>query len=79
MDVLIKIWQWVLLFAAGNIGIVQAGIKFVKEVLTLIVDILFPIMPIKTFQSVVLSVRGIVNSIDEVVEKIKQYLIPKAV
>jgi len=77
MEVLTKIGQWVGVFIAGNIGIVQAVIKFIKELVTLAVDILFPVMPIATFQKVVLSIRDFINTIDSWVEKLKQYFIPK--
>ena len=76
MEFITKLWQWVCAFLAGNLGIIQAVIKFVKEVITLIIDILFPIMPIAVFQNVVLTVRNFINTIDEWIEKLKQYIIP---
>ena len=79
MGFVTKIIQWVMVFVAGNLGIVQAAIKFVKEVLTLMVDILFPIIPIEKFQKVVLAIRAGIEQIDGWVEKIKVWLIPKVV
>lgn len=79
MGFVTKIIQWVMVFIAGNLGVVQAAIKFVKELLTLIVDILFPIIPIAKFQKVVLVIRSGVETVDGWVEKLKAWLIPKAV
>jgi len=79
MGFVTKIIQWIMVFLAGNLGIVQVAIKFAKEVITLIVDILFPIIPISKFQSVVLAIRNAINVIDGWVEKLKSWLIPRAV
>lgn len=79
MGFITKLIQWIKLFLAGNIGIIQAGVKFVKEVLTLIVDILFPVMPIAKFQAFVLWLRTAINTLDGWIEKVKQWLIPAAV
>lgn len=79
MGFVTKIIQWIMVFLAGNLGIIQAAIKFVKEVLTLIVDILFPIIPIVKFQAVILSIRSGINTVDGWVEKLKAWLVPKAV
>jgi len=79
MGFVTKIVQWVQVFLAGNLGIIQAGIKFLKEAITLVVDVLFPVIPIAKFQAVVLAIRGFINTVDEWVEKLKQWLIPKEV
>jgi hypothetical protein len=79
MGFVTKIIQWVMVFLAGNLGVIQAGIKFVKELITLIIDILFPIIPIAKFQKVVLAIRAGIETADGWVEKIKAWLIPKAV
>ena len=79
MGFVTKIIQWVMVFLAGNLGIIQAVLKFIKELITLIVDILFPIIPIAKFQAIVLAIRNGVNVVDGWVEKIKAWLIPKAV
>jgi hypothetical protein len=68
-----------MVFLAGNLGIIQAVLKFIKELITLIVDILFPIIPIAKFQKVVLTIRAGVETVDGWVEKVKAWLIPKAV
>jgi hypothetical protein len=55
--------KWLAAILAGSIGIVEVALKFVKEVLTLIVDILFPIIPIAKFQAFVTGLRTIINKI----------------
>ncbi len=75
MGFVTKIITWIKVFLAGNIGIIQAVIKFVKELLTLIIDILFPVIPAAKFQSIVMAVRNVVNQIDDWVEKIKAWLL----
>ena len=70
-----KIIQWVGLYGASSIAMVQVVIKFVKELLTLVINILFPIIPDGKFEQIVLKVRDVVNKIDEIVEKFKAKLI----
>jgi hypothetical protein len=70
-----KLVTWVMLNGVSILGIVQVIIKFVKEVLTLIVNVLFPIIPDGKFESVVLQVRGWVETVDGWVEKGKQALL----
>lgn len=66
-----KILQWLPTVIAGILGIVQVVIKFVKEALTLAVDILFPIIPNEKVKAVVLKIREIVNVADGWIQKIK--------
>jgi len=66
-----KIVNWILLVLPSIFGIVQAVLKFVKEVLTAVVNCLYPIIPSKKFQGVVEAVRGVVNVVDDWIEKIK--------
>jgi len=70
-----KLIKWVMLNAASVIAMVQVVLKFVKEVLTAVVNILFPIIPDGPFEVIILKVRDIVNKIDEIVEKIKAKLV----
>ena len=51
------------------IGILQAGVKFAKELATLLADALF--IP----QSVVDKIRAICNAVDGILEKIKAFLL----
>lgn len=68
-----KIIAWIGLNIATVLGIVQAVLKLLKEVLTGIVNTLFPLFPDNgKFETVVNKVRDIVNAIDEWVEKIKE-------
>lgn len=79
MGFIAKLLKWIPLNVVSIIGIVQAVIKFLKEVLTAIVNILFPIIPSAKFQGVVLKVRQIVEVIDSWFEKIKGYLLKLAI
>jgi hypothetical protein len=57
-------------------GIAQVAIKFIKEVLTLCVNLLFPLFPDGgAFENTVLKIRNIINKADLFVEKIKQMLL----
>ena len=60
---------------AGVLGIIQAAIKFIKEVITLIINLLFPIIPDGKFEEIVLKVRDIINKVDEAVGKIKDFFL----
>lgn len=68
---IIKILKWFPVGLAGVIGIAQTIVKFIKEVLTLIVDMLFPIIPIKKFKIVVQKTRDLVNILDKWLENVK--------
>ena len=57
------------------LGIVQVAIKFGKEVCTLFIDILAPIIPGTKDDEIVTKVRDIFNTVDEWVEKIKGWLL----
>lgn len=70
-----KLLAWIPVNMAGILGIVQAVIKFIKEVLTLAIDLLLPIIPGDKFDKVVYATRDIVNKIDEIVEKIKNFFL----
>ena len=72
---LTKLLGWLPANLAGVLGIIQAVIKLIKEILTLVVDILYPIIPSKQFKKVIDTVRGIVNKIDEWIEKIKGFFL----
>jgi hypothetical protein len=70
-----KILQWIAVNGLSILGIVQVAIKFVKEVLTLVVNLLFPIIPDGKFEDIILKVRAIVEKADSFVEKIKGWLL----
>jgi len=76
MDFVTKIISWVKLNLASAIGMVQVVLKFVKEVLTLALNILFPAFPhSESFEATVTKVRDFVNTIDAWFETLKSYLL----
>lgn len=70
-----KVLQWLAVNGLSILGMVQVIIKFVKEVLTLVVNILFPIIPDGKFEQAVLLVRAVVEKVDSFVEKGKYWLL----
>lgn len=70
-----KLIGWIAVNGLSILGMVQVVIKFVKEVLTLVVNILFPIIPDGKFEAIILSVRGWVEKIDGWVEKGKVWIL----
>ena len=72
MDALLKkLFQWIPKNIGAIIGILQAVVKFGKEVCTLFIDIVAPIIPGDGDDKLVASIRGVFNTIDEILEKIK--------
>lgn len=69
-----KVLDWLTTDVAGVIGIAQAVVKVVKEVVTACVNLLCPIFGDK-FDDVVYKIRDIVNVADEWLEKIKDFLL----
>ena len=74
-DFLMKVLRWVPVNLAGILGIVQAFIKFFKEVLTACVNILFPVLPDGVWETVVLKARAFVEKADVFVQKVKEWLL----
>ena len=72
---LARLVKWIPQNLTAILGIIQAVIKFVKEVCTLIVDILGPIIPGDGVENIVKIVRDVCNAIDEWVERIKDFLL----
>lgn len=70
-----KIITWILVNGATVLGLLQSIIKALKELATGVVNLLSLIMPNSTAALVVEKVRAVFNYIDEVIEKIKEYLI----
>jgi len=56
---------------SGILGVAQAIVKFIKEVLTLAVDILYPAIPSAKFKVVVDTIRGIINVADKCLQELK--------
>ena len=57
-----KFLTWIPAIIAPLLGILESVLKFLKELLTLVITILFPIIPSEKFKKVVTLVRGIVDS-----------------
>lgn len=76
---LAKLLKWLPANLAGIIGVAQAIVKLVKEVLTLIVDILYPVIPSAKFKQVVDTIRNMVNTVDNWLEKLKGFFLGNVV
>lgn len=74
---MLKIVTWVMANGATLLGLVQAVIKAVKELLTGVVNLLSLFMPQAATNKIVEKIRAILNKVDEGIEFIKQYLVPK--
>jgi len=73
---MVKILNWIRVNGASVIGIAQAVIKLLKEILTAMVNILFPLFPDDgAFERTVMVIRSWVEKIDGVLEKIKLWLL----
>lgn len=72
-----KIYKWAIAFGPTILGILEAVLKILKELLTLIVDILFPLMPIAKFKAFVTWLRALVDKAYGVVSKLKEKLLLK--
>jgi len=77
MGIITKIVNWLKLNVVSILGIAQAVVKFMKEILTAVVNLLFPVIPNANFQAIVMAVRDAVNAIDAWIEKIKTWILPK--
>lgn len=79
MNIFLKIFTWIKVNLASIVGISQAIIKALKEVLTAVVNLLSIIFPVVGSQKLVLAIRAILEAVDNWIEKVKPYLIPKVV
>jgi len=70
-----KIFSWILLNGASILGMIQAVVKAVKEILTAVVNLLSIFIPSDKIEKVVMTVRNILNKIDEWIEIIKEKLL----
>jgi phage-related minor tail protein len=76
MQILQWIWKIILILpsvGAGLIGVIQALIKFAKEICTLALNILVPVFP--NIQNIVIKVRDTINKIDDIFQVIKKWLL----
>jgi hypothetical protein len=70
-----KIISWILLNGASVLGIIQSVVKAVKEILTAVVNLLSIFIPSEKIEDIVMTVRNILNKIDEWIEVIKDKLL----
>jgi hypothetical protein len=56
-----KVIKWLAAILATVIGFAEVILKFLKELLTLVVDILFPIIPAESFKKIVTTIRAWVD------------------
>ncbi|MEM3036134.1 MAG: hypothetical protein QXS18_04940 [Thermoplasmata archaeon] len=70
-----KIVQWLSVNIASIFGITQAVLKFLKEIITAILNLLSILMPSSKFIDAVRKAREIVNIIDSWIEKIKGFFL----
>ena len=70
-----KLLSWIPAFVAPLLGILEAVLKFLKEVLTLIVTILFPIIPHEGFKKVVTKIRTWVDKLYDLLSQWKDKIL----
>jgi predicted aspartyl protease len=79
MAIVTKIISWVMANGASLLGVLQALIKAVKELLTAVINLISLFIPGVTAQGWVDAVRNALNVVDSFIEKIKAYFLPKTV
>ena len=75
VDKIMKIVMVAPKLALSALGIAQVVVKFVKEICTLCVNVLYPVIPSEKFKEVVEKVRAIVDVADKWIEKGKDFLL----
>lgn len=70
-----KIITWILANGATLLGCLQAIVKAIKELLTGVVNLLSLFMSADVAEKAVALVRNAMNFVDDLIEKIKGYLI----
>ena len=70
-----KIITWVMVNGATLLGVLQAIVKAIKELLTGIVNLLSLFMTVDAAEASVKTVRAAMNWVDDILEKIKSYLV----
>lgn len=71
-----KIIQWIILNIASICGILQAAIKFLKELITAIINllsalvVLLPGVSLAKANNITIIVRGWIDSLDKIVQKV---------
>jgi hypothetical protein len=73
---ILRILKWIPLNIVSLLGIVQAVIKLFKEIITSIVNIIFPFTPdAGKFEKAILAIRAFIDKFDEWIEKGKVWLL----
>ena len=76
METLIKkLLKWLPVNIGALLGILQAVVKFIKEVATLALDIVAPIIPGDGDDKMIKAIRDICNIVDAWIEKIKTFFL----
>ena len=70
-----KLISWIPKNIAAILGIIQAIIKFGKEVATLALDIVAPLIPGDKDDNIIKTVRDIFNTVDGYCERVKAFLL----
>ena len=70
-----KLLRWLPTNIGAILGVIQAVIKFVKEIATLALDIIAPLIPGDKDDKIILWVRDMCNKVDEWVEGIKVFFL----
>lgn len=72
---MLKIITWISVNGASILGIIQAVIKMLKEVITAVINFISLIMPSSKAQEFVLKARELVEKIDAFIEQYKGILV----
>lgn len=72
-----KLMAWLLVNGATVLGLLQAIVKAMKELLTGVINLLSLFIPAVAAQKIVSVVRDALNKVDEVIEMMKGYFLPK--
>ena len=76
MGLITKVFTWVKVNLASVLGITQAVIKALKEVLTAVINLISIFFPVVATEKFVTVIRDILNWFDEIIEWLKIKLIP---
>lgn len=75
MEIFQKFITWGKMVLAACIGLIQAGLKVIKEGLTGLIDLLSIVIPVEKAQEIIEKIREIINSIDISLEGFKAKLL----
>jgi hypothetical protein len=72
---MVKVISWIMLNGATLLGLLQAVVKAVKELLTGVVNLVSLFLPEEKAEEAVKAVRAVLNKVDEIIEAVKDFLI----